>query len=80
MAKTIFICADHGLSIVYFMQSAVLPRLLASGVQVVVLTDDAIQEHVARRFARPGLVVEGLRLNQAREYFRNQQYFTRDTR
>jgi hypothetical protein len=58
------------------MQSAVLPRLLASGVQVVVLTDDAIQEHVARRFARPGLVVEGLRLDQAREYFRNHDYST----
>jgi len=76
MDKTIFICADHGLAIVYFLQSEIVPRLLASGVEIVVLTDDAIQEHVSERFARPGLVVEGLRLEQARAYFQRADYST----
>ena len=76
MDKTIFICADHGLAIVYFLQSEIVPRLLASGVEIVVLTDDAIQEHVSERFARPGLVVEGLRLEQARAYFQKADYST----
>jgi hypothetical protein len=67
--KTVFISADHGLSLVYFLQTDVLPTLLDSGLRVVVLTDDAICEQIARRFEQPGLHVEGLRFQQCREYF-----------
>ncbi|HVN56298.1 MAG TPA: hypothetical protein VMT46_18360 [Anaerolineaceae bacterium] len=67
-SKRIFICADHGLAIVYFLQSAVAPTLIDQGIEVVLLTDDALREQITRRFGRPGLVVEGLRLKQARAY------------
>lgn len=67
--KRIFVCADHGLSIVYFLQSDVLPRLLEAGVEVVLLTDDGLKDQITRRFGQPGLTVEGLRLKQARQYF-----------
>jgi hypothetical protein len=64
----IFISADHGLAIIYFLQSDVLPTLLASGVQIVLLTDDSLKEKITQRFGQPGLVVEGLRFKQARQY------------
>jgi hypothetical protein len=67
-SSRIFISADHGLAIVYFLQSDVLPTLLEAGVEVVVLTDDALCDQIERRFRQPGLIVEGLRLKQAREY------------
>lgn len=68
MNKRIWISADHGLAIVYFLQSAVVPTLLDAGLEVVVLTDDGLREQIAQRFGRPGLRVEGLRLKQARAY------------
>ncbi|MFZ6026482.1 MAG: hypothetical protein ACOYYS_02090 [Chloroflexota bacterium] len=64
----IFICADHGLAVIYFLQSDVLPTLLAAGVEVVVLTDDALAAGIASRFGRPGVTVEGIRLKQANAY------------
>jgi len=64
--KRIYISADHGLAIVYFLQSDVVPLLVDAGVEVVLLTDDSLQEQISRRFGRPGLVVDGLRLKQAR--------------
>src|SRR5690554_1058454 len=67
--KRVFISADHGLAIVYFLQSDVLPALLDQGVQVVLLTDDGLKEQICQRFGRPGLTVEGLRFQQARKYF-----------
>ncbi|NMB89112.1 MAG: hypothetical protein GYA17_12200, partial [Chloroflexi bacterium] len=67
--KRIFISADHGLAIVYFLQTDILPALLDAGVEVVLLTDDGLQEQITRRFGRPGLVVEGLRLKECRNYF-----------
>ena len=71
--KRVFISADHGLAIVYFLQSDVVPTLLDAGVEVIVLTDDALKEQIQERFGRPGLVIEGLRLKQAREYFQHEQ-------
>lgn len=68
MAKRIFISADHGMAIIYFLQSDVVPTLLEAGVEVVVLTDDEIKDKIAQRFARPGLTFEGLRLRQAGDY------------
>lgn len=69
--KRVFISADHGLAIVYFLQSDVLPTLLASGVEVILLTDDNLKDQISARFGQPGLTVEGLRLKQARQYFEN---------
>lgn len=75
MGKRIFISADHGLSLVYFLQSDVLPMLLLAGIEVVLLTDDGLLEQIKQRFGQPGLIVEGLRIKRAREYF--EQYHHR---
>lgn len=66
--KTVFISADHGLAIVYFLQSDVVPVLLENGVQVVLLTDEGLKEQITRRFGRPGLTVESLCLKEAKDY------------
>lgn len=68
MTKKIFISADHGMAIIYFLQSDVVPALLDAGVEVVILTDDETKDHIAQRFAGPGLTFEGLRLKQANVY------------
>lgn len=70
MKKRVFICADHGLAIIYFLQSDIISTLLAAGFEVILLTDDALQEKVNQRFGRSGMVIEGLRLNRARQYER----------
>ncbi|MCC6148382.1 MAG: hypothetical protein IT308_12560 [Anaerolineaceae bacterium] len=67
--QRIFISADHGLAIVYFLQSDVVPTLLKAGVEVVILTDDGLREQINRRFGQPGLFIEGLRLSDARQYY-----------
>ena len=69
MTKKIFISADHGMAIIYFLQSDVIPALLAAGVEVVLLTDDDLCERIAAQFAQPGLTIEGLRLRQANAYY-----------
>ena len=68
MTKRIFISADHGMAIIYFLQSDVVPTLLAAGVEIVVLTDDETKDQIAKRFAQPGLTFEGLRLKEANAY------------
>ena len=68
MTKRIFISADHGMAIIYFLRSDVVPMLLDAGVEVVVLTDDETKDRIAQRFARPGLTFEGLRLKDANSY------------
>lgn len=68
MHKRIFISADHGLAIVYFLQSEVLPTILKAGFEVVLLTDDGLKDQIEKRFGQPGLIVEGLRLKEARRY------------
>lgn len=72
--KRVFISADHGLAVVYFLQTDVLPALLQSGIEVVLLTDDGLKEQIAARFAQPGLSVEGLRLAEARRYFEHNNH------
>ena len=74
--KRVFISADHGLSVVYFLQSDVVPTLLSKGVQVILLTDDGLKDQITERFGRPGLTVEGLRFKQARQYFEKHQHST----
>lgn len=66
--ERIFVSADHGLAVVYFLQSDVCRTLLQNGIEVVLLTDDSLVQEIERRFGQPGLIVEGLRLQQAREY------------
>ena len=56
------------MAIIYFLQSDVVPTLLAAGVEIVVLTDDETKEKISQRFARPGLTFEGLRLKEANTY------------
>jgi len=68
MTKRIFISADHGMAVIYFLQSDLVPTLLQAGVEVVVLTDDETKDKIAARFTQPGLTFEGLRLKQANEY------------
>lgn len=68
MPKRVFISADHGLAIVYFLQSDVVPTLRKAGIEVVILTDDGLIEQIRRRFGQPGVYVEGLRLQQAHQY------------
>lgn len=72
MTSRIFISADHGLAIVYFLQSDVVSTLLKAGVEVVLLTDEALKDAITARFGQPGLIVESLRLQQARAYFRQE--------
>ncbi len=71
MPRRVFITADHGMAVVYFLQSDVVPQLLDAGVEVVLLTDDDIRSRLVGRFARPGLTIEGLRLRQAADFSRN---------
>jgi hypothetical protein len=66
--KRVFISADHGLAIVYFLQSDVVPTLLEAGIEVVLLTDDALIDQIENRFGGPGLIVEGLRIKQLNAY------------
>ena len=68
MSKKIFISADHGMAIIYFLQSDVVSTLLEAGVEVVVLTDDETKSQISSRFVRPGLTFEGLRLKEANAY------------
>ena len=69
-SKRVFVSADHGLAVFYFLQSDVVSALLDAGLQVVVLTEDNSRELIEQRFGRPGMVVEGLRLNQVQAYTR----------
>ena len=77
-SKCVFISADHGLAVFYFLQSDIIPTLIEAGVQVVVLTEDNSKEQIAHQFGLPGtkwsaappLIVEGLRLEQVQAYQR----------
>jgi hypothetical protein len=66
--KTVFISADHGLAIIYFLQSDVVKTLLANGARVVLLTDDGLIEQIKERFGAPNLIVEGLRYKTCQKY------------
>jgi len=68
--KRVFISADHGLAVIYFLQSDLVPTLLSAGIEVIVLTEDSLIEQVRERFGRSGLKVEGLRLPALRQYER----------
>jgi hypothetical protein len=69
MPKRIFVSADHGLSLIYFLQSKVMQILLEEGIEVVIFTDDEALPAVEERFQHPGLIFEGLRLDQCDHYY-----------
>ncbi len=66
--KTIFISADHGLAIIYFLQSDLVKTLIEKGTRVVVLTDDGLVDQIKARFGMPGMEVEGLRFKACQKY------------
>jgi len=66
--QRVFICADHGLAVFYFLQSNIVQTLLDGGVEVVVLTEDHTTEQIRTWFGRPGLTVEGMRLDKIQAY------------
>jgi hypothetical protein len=84
MTQTVFISADHGMAIIYFLQSDVVSTLLKAGVDVVVLTDDDTKDKIAAKFSalsgwsssaayrdpspKGSLTFEGLKLKQAAKY------------
>lgn len=70
-SKNVFIVADHGLAVFYFLQSDIVANLLNAGLNVVVLTEDATKDAIDERFGRPGLTVEGLRLDKVQKYTRS---------
>ena len=74
MAKRVFISADHGLAVVYFLQSELISSMLDAGVEVVLLTDDGLIDQIQQRFGRKGLIIEGLRLEQAKKYFNQESH------
>jgi hypothetical protein len=67
-SKKVFICADHGLAVFYFLQSDIVNELLQAGVEVILLTEDHTVDLIRERFGRPGLSVEGLRLDRLEDY------------
>jgi hypothetical protein len=71
MSKTVLISADHGMAIIYFLQSDVVDTLLKNNVRVVLLTDDEIVSQIARQFNKEGLIIDGLKLSQANQYYKN---------
>jgi hypothetical protein len=73
MSKRILISADHGMAIIYFLQSDVVSTLINAGNEVILLTDDDIVAQLAARFAQKGLTIEGLRLKQANNYAKKVQ-------
>jgi hypothetical protein len=66
----LFICLDHGLAVFYFLQSNIISTFLEKGVEVILLTEDQSTEQIAQWFGRPGVTVEGLRLDQVQAYQR----------
>lgn len=73
MSEKIFVCAEHGLAVVYFLQSDVVSELIAAGYEVVLLTDDALTDKIKERFGQPGLTVEGMRLDKVKRYLNTYQ-------
>jgi CDP-glycerol glycerophosphotransferase (TagB/SpsB family) len=75
MPKRLFIIADHGLSLIYYLQSEIISTLLKAGMEVVLFTDDGALPAIRERFQQPGLIFEGLRLEQCNRYFQTVKPF-----
>jgi hypothetical protein len=66
--RTVFVCADHGLAVFYFLQSDLIQTFVEADLEVILLTEDNTREAIQERYGRPGLVVEGLRLDRIQAY------------
>jgi hypothetical protein len=75
MPKRIFIIADHGLALIYFLQSDVISTLLKDGVEIVFFTDDESRLAMESRFHRAGLIFEGIRTKECEQYFQTVEPF-----
>jgi len=62
--------ANHGLSIVYFLQSDLVSILVESGVEVVILTDDQVKTKIQKMFNQQNVTIESLRLQKVNEYWK----------
>lgn len=69
LTKRAFIIADHGLALIYFLQSDVVQTLLDAGVEVILFTDDDALPAIQERFQQPGLTFEGVRINECQKYY-----------
>ncbi len=69
MSKRLFIIADHGLALIYFLQSDVVSTILKAGVEIVLFTDDEVRLAIEERFHQPGLIFEGIRTKECERYF-----------
>jgi len=67
-SKRVFVIADHGLALVYFLQTGIQEMFYESGIEVVLFTDDDLVVRVHERFPHPGLIIEGMRLKEVRKY------------
>jgi hypothetical protein len=70
MTKRVFIIADHGLALIYFLQSEIVSILLKSGTEVVLFTDEDSIPALRSRYSQPGLFFEGMRLKECENYFK----------
>ena len=66
--RTVFITADHGLALIYFLQSDVISTLRRAEIEVVMLVADAMVEPLRQQNGEAGIRFEGLRLDRAAEY------------
>ncbi len=67
-SKTIFISADHGLALIYFLQSDVVSTIQEAGHDVVVLVTDPMVKVLKERAPVSGVHFEGLRTEEATRY------------
>jgi hypothetical protein len=70
MDKRIFLVANHGLSIIYFLQSDVLATLVKSGLDVVIFTDDEVIPKIQKMIEYPNVAVESLRLSEVDKFWK----------
>jgi hypothetical protein len=70
MTRHVFIIADHGLALIYYLQSDILSMLLKAGLEVVLFTDEESIPALQERFGQPGLIFEGIRLKECVSYFK----------
>ncbi len=71
--KRIFVSADHGLALIYFLQSQLVPRMVEAGVHVIMLIHEDLRVELEKKFGFDGLTFEGLRIAQAKAYARRSQ-------
>jgi hypothetical protein len=69
MKKRIFLVANHGLAVVYFLQSDLVSVLIESGMEVIVLTDDNVKAKLMEMVDHPAVTVESMKLGEVDKYW-----------